>query len=52
LASQFATLEPPEASEPVVTVSIDAPVEAIIEDILRQLQLTPADSTAARRNRS
>jgi gluconokinase len=52
LASQFATLEPPEASEPAVTVSIDAPVEAIIEDILRQLQLTPADSTAARRNRS
>jgi gluconokinase len=52
LASQFATLEPPEASEPAVTVSIDAPVEAIIEDILRQLQLTPADSTAARRNHS
>ena len=28
LASQFKTLEPPDASENPVTVSIDAPVEA------------------------
>jgi gluconokinase len=39
LTSQFATLEPPEASEHPVTVSIDAPVEAIVDDILRQLKL-------------
>jgi gluconokinase len=39
LTSQFQTLEPPEASEHPVTVSIDAPVEAIVDDILRQLKL-------------
>ena len=39
LTSQFATLEPPETSEHPVTVSIDASVEAIVDDILRQLKL-------------
>ena len=39
LLSQFRTLEPPEQSEHVVTVSIDASVEAIVDDILRQLNL-------------
>lgn len=39
LTSQFATLEPPETTEHAVTVSIDAPVEAIVDDILRQLKL-------------
>jgi gluconokinase len=39
LASQFRTLEPPDGSEHVVTVSIDASVEAIVDDILRQLKL-------------
>lgn len=39
LASQFATLEPPAADESAVTVSIDAPVETIVHDVLRQLDL-------------
>jgi gluconokinase len=52
LASQFGTLEPPDASENPVTVSIDAPIETIIDDIVRQLGLTPADSEANSRNRS
>ena len=50
LASQFKTLEPPEASENPVTVSIDAPVEAIVDDIVRQLKLAPVDP-ASRGNR-
>jgi gluconokinase len=37
LESQFKTLQPPGADERPVTVSIDASVEAIVEDILRQL---------------
>lgn len=52
LASQFRTLEPPGESEHPVTASIDAPVEAIVDDIIRQLRLSPADSSAPRRNRS
>jgi gluconokinase len=52
LASQFGTLEPPDASENPVTVSIDAPIEIIVDDIVRQLGLTPADSEANSRNRS
>jgi gluconokinase len=52
LASQFKTLEPPGESENPVTVSIDASVEAIVDDIVRQLGLTPADNRAPRRNRS
>ena len=39
LDSQFMTLEPPAADENPVTVSIDASVETIVEDILRQLGL-------------
>jgi gluconokinase len=39
LTSQFATLQPPEANEHPVTVSIDAKVETIIDDIMRQLNL-------------
>lgn len=39
LASQLRTLEPPEASEHAITVSIDASVEAIVDDALHQLQL-------------
>jgi gluconokinase len=39
LTSQFKTLEPPESAEHVVTVSIDATVEAIVNDALRQLNL-------------
>ena len=39
LTSQFKTLERPEASERPIIVSIDAPVDAIIDDIVRQLNL-------------
>jgi gluconokinase len=52
LASQFKTLEPPGESENAVTVSIDAPVEKIVDDIIRQLQQKPAHERAPRRNRS
>ena len=52
LASQFKTLEPPDSSENPVTVSIDASVETIVDDIVRQLRLNPADSGVPRRNRS
>ncbi|MBR0830616.1 gluconokinase [Bradyrhizobium manausense] len=38
LTSQFRTLELPEASEHVITVSIDESVEAIVDGILRQLK--------------
>jgi gluconokinase len=43
LTSQFRTLEPPEESEHVITVSIDAPVEPIVDEIVRQLQLDSTD---------
>jgi gluconokinase len=52
LASQFKTLEPPEQNENPVTVSIDASVDAIVDDIIHQLGLRPAESGTARRNRS
>jgi gluconokinase len=52
LASQFKTLEPPDEGENPVTVSIDASVEAMVDDIVRQLGLGPADNRAPRRNRS
>jgi gluconokinase len=52
LASQFKTLEPPGEGENPLTVSIDAPVEAIVDDIIGQLRQTPAASSAPRRNRS
>jgi len=42
LASQFKTLETPTADEHAITVSIDAPVDAIVDDIIRQLKLDPA----------
>lgn len=38
LTSQFDTLEPPEAGEHVITVSIDETVEAIVDGVLRQLK--------------
>ena len=41
LASQFKTLERPGANERPIIVSIDAPVEAIVEDIVSQLNLVP-----------
>ncbi|WP_257166999.1 6-phosphogluconolactonase [Bradyrhizobium sp. SRS-191] len=39
LDSQFATLEPPGADEHPITVSVDAPVERIVDDILQQLAI-------------
>jgi gluconokinase len=39
LTSQFKTLEPPQAGERPITVSIAPPVEAIVDDIIRQLNL-------------
>jgi gluconokinase len=52
LTSQFKTLEPPEPRENPVTVSIDASVDTIVDDIIRQLGFRPADRSAPRRNRS
>ena len=39
LASQFKTLEPPQPDERPITVSIDAPVETIVDDIIGQLKV-------------
>jgi gluconokinase len=52
LVSQFETLEPPDGSENPITVSIDASVEAIVDDIVRQLNLAPVERGTPRRNRS
>jgi len=41
LTSQFKTLEPPQPTERPITVSIDASVETIVDDIIRQLNLVP-----------
>ena len=38
LTSQFKTLEPPTPDEHAMTVSIDAPVDSIVDDILKQLK--------------
>jgi gluconokinase len=37
LDSQFRTLEPPQANEDPITVSIDAPVETVVKNIVAQL---------------
>jgi gluconokinase len=47
LTSQFKTLEPPGEDEHPITVSIDAPVDAIVENILRQLNRGAADAGAS-----
>jgi gluconokinase len=52
LASQFKTLEPPGPAENPVTVSIDASVDEIVAEIVRQPGFSPADSVTARRNHS
>jgi gluconokinase len=51
LDSQFATLEPPADNEDPVTVSIDASVETIVDDIVHQLGILPADNDTTSRNR-
>jgi gluconokinase len=50
LDSQFKTLEPPAADENPITVSIDASVETIVEDVVRQLKPGSADDRASVRN--
>ena len=40
LDSQFKTLEPPQADENPITVSIDAPVETIVNTIIAQVRTT------------
>ncbi len=50
LESQFKTLEPPEASENPITVSIDGSVETVVNDILRQLGLGAAATGAGSRS--
>lgn len=52
LDSQFKTLEPPAPDENPVTVSIDAPVGTIVEDIIGRLGLSPADGSPAGRSRA
>jgi gluconokinase len=52
LTSQFKTLEPPGADEIPVTVSIDGPVETIVDDIVRQLGLDPVGRSTSSRNRA
>jgi gluconokinase len=42
LESQFSTLEPPAADERPITVSIDATVSVIVDDIVSQLELDAA----------
>jgi gluconokinase len=46
LTSQFNTLEAPEASEHVITASIDESVEAIVDGIVRQLKIDGGKSRA------
>lgn len=41
LDSQLATLEPPAADEPAITVPIEQPVDSIVETIVRRLGLKP-----------
>jgi gluconokinase len=52
LASQFATLEPPDTDEHAVRVSIDAPVERIVDDVLDQLGLGRSEASTSSRNRT
>jgi gluconokinase len=41
LASQLKTLERPGTNERPIVVSIDAPIEAIVDNIVSQLNLVP-----------
>ena len=52
LPSQFKTLERPTPDENPVTVSIDAPVEKIVDDIVARLALPPTSENASRRTAS
>jgi gluconokinase len=50
LASQFQTLEPPGDDEGAVAVSIDAPIDGIVDEIVHQLQSAPADRASPNGN--
>ncbi|WP_407178726.1 gluconokinase [Bradyrhizobium sp. STM 3562] len=52
LASQFATLEPPGGDERPVTVSIEPPVEDIVDAILDQLGFGHPETILPRRSRT
>jgi gluconokinase len=52
LDSQFKALEPPDPGENPVTVSIDAPVGVIVDDIIRKLRVSPANGDANGRNQT
>ena len=49
LDSQFKTLEPPEAEERAIIVSIDATVDTIVEEIVRRLGMAPSGNPGSRR---
>jgi len=51
LESQFKTLQAPGADENPVTVSIDASVDAIVDDIMLKLGLDPTEPNALRGSR-
>jgi gluconokinase len=48
LDSQFKTLEPPGPDENAIDVSIDAPVDTIVDDIVGKLQATAARHSSDR----
>jgi gluconokinase len=50
LPSQFRTLEPPTEDENAVTVSIDATVEAIVDDIVGKLAMASVGNGTLSRN--
>ncbi len=50
LEGQFKTLEPPTSDEHPLTVSIDAPVETIVDDIVGRLKSGPAALPLPHRN--
>lgn len=52
LDSQFRTLEPPGLDENAIDVSIDAPVDAIVEDIVGKLQAMTAGRNSGNRKQS
>jgi gluconokinase len=52
LKSQFETLQPPGADENPITVSIDASVDAVVDDIVRQLKPAAMGRSEPGRNRA
>ena len=52
LDSQFKTLEPPTSDEHPLKVSIDATVDTIVDDIVRQSKIEPTAQAAPSRNNS